>query len=177
MRRIALALTVLLCACPRAARADDQAAPDEGAAASPGYKPPHVVPYEGGSIPRNAHIEGRANMKLLGPGLVVAAIPYGFSLLYALSTCGAQMECRAGSAWLYAPVIGPFITAYYAPTSGGAALSIFDGALQTVGAAIFLAGLTMPKQVVVWQDDDVAVRVAPAPVAGGVGVVLSVMHL
>ncbi len=58
---------------------------------------------------------------------------YGSSLLYAVATCGAQQECRNGSAWLYVPVFGPFITAAQAPTTGGQALAAFDGAVQTIG--------------------------------------------
>ena len=43
------------------------------------------------------------------------------------------------------------------------------------GAVLLLvAGIAMPKQVVVWQDDAVAVRVAPAPIAGGGGLSVNV---
>jgi hypothetical protein len=155
-------------AAPAQARADEPA---------PGYAPPHVVPYTGGSIPADAHLEERANVTIIGTGLSVLAVPYGFSVLYALGTCGAQMACRQGSQWLYVPVVGPFVTATQAPTSGGQALSVFDGVLQTIGAAIALAGAAMPRSVVVWQDRSAALRLTPAPIPGGAGLSMTLTHL
>jgi hypothetical protein len=180
MRSLALAVAFSILVFPLAARAEDPPPPSQAQAptaptsASPVYNTPHIVPYEGGTIPRNAHLEDRTNMTLLGPGIGIAGAAYSLSVLYALGTCGAQMECRSGSAWLYVPVVGPFVTATQAPTSGGATLSVFDGAVQLIGASLLVAGIAMPKQVVVWQDDAVAVRVAPAPIAGGGGLSVNV---
>jgi hypothetical protein len=143
----------------------------------PGYSMPHVVDYGGGRIPEYAHLEERTNMKVIGAGLAVAAVPYGFSVLYALSTCGAQTNCRAGSSWLYMPVLGPFLTATQAPTTGGQALSVFDGALQTLGVGIAVAGVLMPRQVVVWQDRESALRVMPAVMPGGAGLSLTLTSM
>ena len=195
MRRVLLAFSILACSWPLTARAQElprpperapssgdtaQAAPattkSESDAAPQGYVTPHVAAYEGGKIPENAHIEERTNMGLVRAGAIVGGIFYGSSILYALGTCGAQMECRSGSAWLYLPVLGPFITAAYAPTTGGAALSVFDGGVQALGAGLVLAGIVAPKKVVVWQDEKIAIRVAPVPVAGGAGVALSLTH-
>ena len=195
MRRVLLAFSILACSWPLTARAQEPAplperAPSSAAstqsalpttkpqsdAASEGYVVPHVAPYEGGKIPDNAHIEERTNMGLVTAGAISGGTFYGISLIYALSTCGAQMECRSGSGWLYLPVLGPFITAMYAPTTGGAALSIFDGGVQALGAGLVFAGMIAPKKFVVWQDEKVAIRVAPAPVAGGAGVALSLTH-
>ena len=141
-----------------------------------GYAPPHVVPYSGGDIPAYAHLEDRANTTLITSGLAVVAAPYAFSVLYALGTCGAQMDCRSGSQWLYMPVLGPFITAVQAPTSGGAALSVFDGAVQVFGASLALAGVFVPSKVVVWQDRTTALRVTPGEIPGGAGVSLTLTH-
>ena len=99
----------------------------------PGYSPPHVVDYAGGRVPAYAHLEQRTNTTLIEQGLAVTGATYAISVLYALGTCGAQMECRSGSQWLYVPVLGPFMTAAQAPTTGGEALSVFDGALQAAG--------------------------------------------
>jgi len=195
MRRVLLAFSILACSWPLTARAQalstfPERAPSSAAstqtepattkteseAAPQGYVTPHVALYLGGKIPENAHIEERTNMGLVSAGAIVGGIFYGSSILYALGTCGAQMECRSGSAWLYLPVLGPFITAAYAPTTGGAALSVFDGGVQALGAGLVLAGIVAPQKIVVWQDDKVAIRVAPAPVAGGAGVALSLTH-
>jgi hypothetical protein len=153
------------------------ALPSRADDASPGYSPPHVVDYAGGAIPPNGHLETRTNTQLLHAGIVTAALPYGFSLLYALSTCGAQMECRSGSAWLYLPFLGPLITAGYAPTSGGAALSVFDGGLQMAGLALMIASQTSPRTVVVWQDANAALRVMPTVTPGGAGVSLTLTSM
>jgi NADH:ubiquinone oxidoreductase subunit F (NADH-binding) len=106
----------------------------------------------------------------------MAGSAYALSLFYAIGTCGAQMDCRNGSAWLYAPLIGPFMTAGQAPTSGGRALAIFDGALQTVGVALFVAGFLAPKKVVVMYRD-ASWRVEPVQMGSGMGLGLTVKNL
>jgi len=106
----------------------------------------------------------------------MAGAAYAASLLYAIGTCGAQMECRNGSAWLYAPLMGPFMAAGQAPTSGGRALAIFDGSLQTVGVALFIAGFLAPKKVVVTYNQ-AAVRVEPMSMGTGMGLGLTVKNM
>jgi hypothetical protein len=162
---LAAAAALVLVVAP-SARADD---PPRG------YVVPHIVPYEGGEIPPAAHLETAPDMTYVGTGIAIAGAAYGFSLIYALSTCGAQMDCRSGSAALYAPVVGPFITAAQAPTTGGAALSVFDGAVQSVGAALIVAGIIAPKRFVVWQDRKASVTVAPTLVGAGASGGLAVL--
>lgn len=163
MKTLALGTAVVAIAASVAlpARADDDS--------HAGYSPPHVVSYRGGTIPSYAHLEERANRGFIDWGLWVAGVPYGLSVIYALSTCGAQMECRSGSQWLYVPVVGPFVTATQAPTTGGQALSVFDGALQSLGAVLVIAGVSMPRTVVVWQDEEAQLRIAPSALPGGAG--------
>jgi len=151
------------------ARADDEA--------RDGYSPPHVVSYRGGTIPSYAHLEGRANWGFIDGGLWVTGVPYGLSVLYAMSTCGAQMDCRSGSQWLYVPVVGPFVTATQAPTTGGQALSVFDGALQSLGAVLMIAGVSMPHTVVVWQDESAQLRITPNALSGGAGLSVALTNL
>jgi len=138
-----------------------------------GYQPPHVVSYTGGRVPPYAHLETRANTKAIELGLASAGAVYALSVLYALGTCGAQMACRSGSEWLYVPVVGPFLTAAQAPTSGGETLSVFDGALQALGVGVAIAGVLLPRTVVVWQDPEMSVRIAPVPTVGGGGLALT----
>jgi hypothetical protein len=168
MKALSLSVLALTITMASVAHADDT---DQ---TLPGYSPPHVVPYQGGVIPPYAHLEDRPNKPLIQGGFGVAGSVYGLSVLYALGTCGAQMACREGSAWLYVPVVGPFVTATQAPTTGGQALSVFDGVLQVIGTVVAIAGLEMPRSVVVWQDrQDLAVRVKTDSVPGGVGIALS----
>jgi len=141
-----------------------------------GYVLPHFVPYLGGDIPKYAHIETKPNMALIASGTAVLGTAYFVSLIYALSTCGAQMDCRAGSGWLYLPVVGPFITAAQSGTPGGSALAAFDGGVQTLGAALAIAGLVAPKKFVVWQDKNAAVAItptSPGPMAAGLAVTVT----
>jgi hypothetical protein len=154
------------------------------------YKAPIVRPYEGGVIPEGAHLETRWNKEMFTVGVAVTAAAYLPSLLYAMETCGLQgnsdggppitgSACRSGSTWLYVPVIGPFVTAAQAPTTGGATLSVFDGVVQTAGAALMLAAVIAPRTVVVWQDlaRSTSVRVTPVASAGGAGVAVTVTSL
>ena len=152
------------------ARAASPSRPSDGAQprqlrqatlANGGYVVPQSVPYEGGAIPAFSHIEERPNTTLVRAGFGVLGAAYGVSLIYALSTCGAQMDCRAGSAWLYVPVLGPFITAAQAPTTGGAALSAFDGGVQVLGAVLAVAGVAAPDKFVVWQGRTARLSLAP----------------
>lgn len=140
------------------------------------YRPPVVVDYEGGRVPKDSQLERRPRTGLIATGIALTGSAYAAALTYAISTCGAQMECRHGSAWLYAPVIGPFVTATRAPTSGGMALAAFDGAVQSIGVALFAAGFLAPKTMVVTYRDT-AIRLAPVTVGSSMGVGVVVQSL
>lgn len=146
-----------------------------------GYVTPKMVPYEGGDIPSTAKLVSRPNGSLIGTGVGLLATSYAGSLIYALSTCGAQTDCRGGSAWLYVPIVGPFITAATAPTSGGQALAAFDGGVQVLGAALAIAGVVMPKKFVMWQSRSASLTVTPTGGGGGgalnAGIGLTLIHL
>lgn len=140
------------------------------------YRPPVVVAYEGGRVPKDSKLEQRPRAGLIATGIALTGSAYAAALTYAISTCGAQMECRNGSAWLYAPVIGPFVAATRAPTSGGMALAAFDGAVQSIGVALFAAGFLAPKTMVVTYRDT-AIRLAPVGVGSAMGVGVLVQSL
>lgn len=139
------------------------------------YTPPTVVPYEGGRIPKDATIEERTRKGLLVGGIVVAASAYTISLAYALSTCSAQQACRAGSDWLYVPIIGPFVTSAKSPTTGGAALAAFDGALQLGGVGMVVASALFPQKVVV-TPGHASWKVEPVHMGSGMGVGVTMTH-
>ena len=139
------------------------------------YTPPTIVPYEGGRIPKDATLEERTRKGLLVGGIVVAASAYSVSLAYALSTCSAQQACRAGSDWLYVPILGPFVTSAKSPTTGGAALAAFDGALQLGGVAMVVASALFPQKVVV-TPGRASWKVEPVAVGAGMGVGVTMTH-
>jgi hypothetical protein len=155
-----------------------------------GYSPPHFVAYQGGVLPPGARIETKPNVGLIATGVSTFGVAYLGAFLYALGTCSAQQECRAGSNWLYLPIAGPFITAATAPTSGGAALAAFDGGVQVLGAALTIAGFLAPKKFVMWQSTTATLKLSPtsgslaapavgsigAPTVGG-GVAITLTHL
>jgi hypothetical protein len=160
-------------AAPRGPAASDATEDTTG-----GYVIPHFVPYLGGHIPESAHIETKPNLGLVGSGAAIGGTAYFISLIYALSTCGAQMDCRSGSGWLYLPIVGPFITAAQSGTTGGAALAAFDGGVQVLGAVLAVAGVVAPRKFVVWQDKMASISVTPSspgPMAAGLAVTLTHM--
>jgi hypothetical protein len=164
-----------------AAFADDETAP---APKVPGkadieYVVPHAVAYEGGSIPEGTSLDKRPNMAVVGTGLGIFAASYLPSVITAIVACGPQSDCGAtkGAAWLYLPIVGPFITAATSTSTGGAALAAFDGGLQLTGATIAIVGLVAKKQFVVWQDKATKVAFTPGAGSSVAGVSLTLTHL
>jgi hypothetical protein len=166
---IIFALAMLV---PTAAFADDEEKSPEDTG---GYTIPHAVPYQGGRIPATASLESRPSVPLIATGAGILGAAYLGSLIYGLATCTAQQECRSGSGWLYVPIVGPFVAAAQAPTTGGQALALFDGGVQVAGAALIAAGFIFQKKFVVWQTKGADVRVLPTagPNGGGLSVILT----
>ncbi len=178
MRTHIILSTLALVLVPTAAFADDADPPQD----SGGYVVPKSTPYEGGRLPANATIENRPHYGIVATGLGILGTAYAGSLIYGISTCSAQQECRAGSGWLYVPVIGPFVTAAQSPTTGGVALALFDGGVQVFGAALAITGLVWQKKFVVWQSKSATLKVTPdsgssagpaGALSGGVSVTLT----
>jgi hypothetical protein len=144
-----------------------------------GYVVPQSVLYEGGRIPEGASIAKKPNAVLIGAGLGIFGAAYLPSVITAIAACGPQSTCSStgGAAWLYFPVVGPFITAALATSDGGRALAAFDGGIQLTGAAIAIAGLVAQKKFVVWQDKTAKVTVTPNAGANVAGISLTLTHL
>ncbi len=178
---IAAALSLLA---PVAAFADDDAAPKTETnvtapkPANGGYVVPQSVLYEGGKLPEGATLEKRPNMALIGTGLGIFAAAYVPSIITAAVACAPQKDCSAtgGAAWLYFPIVGPFITAANSTSVGGAALAAFDGGLQVTGAAIAIAGLIAQRKFVVWQDKSAKLTVTPGA-GNNAGLSLTLTHM
>ena len=162
---------VLVMLIPSLAFADDETPSPEDTG---GYVVPHSIPYQGGRIPATASLESRPSYGLVATGAGILGAAYLGSLIYGLATCTAQQECRAGSGWLYVPIVGPFITAAQSPTTGGQALALFDGGVQVAGAALIAAGFIFKKQFVVWQGKSASVQVVPTAGPNGGGLTVAV---
>jgi len=186
--RTTLFVAIATLLAPAAAFADDapavQPSPAASAVAPPpdvapptGYVPPKVVPYQGGAIPSYAQLETRPDGVFIATGVSILGASYAGALLYGLATCSAQETCRQGSAFLYIPVVGPFITAANAPTSGGAALAAFDGGLQTLGLVLTATAFIKPRKFVIWQDKVGRVEVTPSAPGAVAGLSLTLSHL
>lgn len=175
--KLSLVIAALSLFAPVAAFADDTTVPAPKPA-NGGYVVPQSVLYEGGKLPEGATLEKRPNMTLIGTGLGIFAAAYVPSIITAAVACAPQKDCSAtgGAAWLYFPIVGPFITAANATSTGGAALAAFDGGLQVTGAAIAVAGLIAQRKFVVWQDKSAKLTVTPG--AGNTaGLSLTLTHM
>ena len=172
-------IAALVALVPATALADDELPKTEVTKTAPGYIVPETTPYQGGRIPEGATIEKRPNLALIGAGIGVFAAAYVPSVITAIAACGPQSACGAtgGAAWLYFPVVGPFITATQSTSQGGMALAAFDGGIQLTGAAIAIAGLIAQKKVVVWQAKSASITVTPTAGPNVAGLSLTLTHL
>ncbi|HEY8091425.1 MAG TPA: hypothetical protein VIF09_26355 [Polyangiaceae bacterium] len=160
------------------------------------YQPPSPYPPQGPYIPQSRsrryrdgdpvpagyHLEDQPRNGLVVGGWVLLLVPYGLSAVTALGTKGDNE-----STWLYAPVVGPWITlgrrAYNGcdPTQKGVTEGlgctadvfavmglVLDGALQATGITLLLLGYLNPRTVVV--RDEPALRIFPARIGSGQGV-------
>lgn len=151
------------------------------------YVPPQSVAYEGGKIPFGSSIEKRPNLAFVVTGTTILGTAYAASLITAVAMCGPGMECSKGAGWLYLPIVGPFVTAAMAPTTGGQALAAFNGGVQVLGASLAIAGFVAQKRFVVWQDKTASLKITPnagvAPATAGQqaaatgGITLTFTHL
>ncbi len=176
MRNFLKLIAAALVLAPAAAFADDE---PQAKPASGGYVVPQAVAYEGGKVPDGATIEKRPNLALIGTGIGIFGAAYLPSVITAIVACGPQKDCSAtgGAAWLYFPVVGPFITAAMSTSVGGAALAAFDGGLQVTGATIAIAGLVAQKKFVIWQDKTAKVTVTPGAGSNVAGLSLTLTHM
>lgn len=176
--RSALALAVCLSSLTAAAQtpgelsappppppAQVQPAPQARPPATFGYTAPRRVKYGGGPIPDYAHLETEPRKGLVIAGAVVFGVAYVGSLLAAIGYCGPGSTCVNGA--LYVPLVGPFIVAAQAPSSGGATLAAFDGVVQLSGLGLVIAGFVAPEKFVVWRDEDARASLTVVPGGGG----------
>jgi hypothetical protein len=150
---------------PRAARADEPVyapAPVEAAprvmvleaggarAAAPG--PRVITDYEDGEpVPAGYHPVPRMRKGLVVGGAVTFGVLYFISLLVAAAnTDAAKTDHRSSETdALYIPAIGPFVQMARTSWATANVFLALDGLAQAGGIAMFVAGISMPKTVLV----------------------------
>jgi hypothetical protein len=144
------------------------------------YRPRPPRYHEGDPIPPGYHVEDKPRMGLVITGWVLFLVPYALGAFTAVAT-----DFENKSAWLTAPVIGPWALIGQRHYLGchrngdvgdglGCAADtlvvtglILSGIMQTLGATFLLIGYSATKPELV--RDDRALRVHPMPVGSGYG--------
>ena len=137
-----------------------------------GALPPGMeLPYEeGDTIPDGYRLRTQPRRGLIVAGSIVTGVPWMISVT---SAVGADFDDKSG--FLLVPVVGPWLMLL----AGGASddhcdplsdcrgqqsaersLIVFDGLMQTAGAAMFIAGIAFPRKRLVRKD--VTVSLVPA---------------
>lgn len=106
------------------------------------------VPYRGGPIPPNAHVEWRHPRNAALAGAAVLGLSYAGTVALRSLLC-ATSPCSPGSTWLYAPGFGPLVYAFDSPTSLHALLGALDFLVQGTGAMLIVLGTTLRRGVLV----------------------------
>lgn len=106
--------------------------------------------------------------KRMRTGLIVAgAVTFG--AVYLSTALGGAIASDTGSdhaASLLVPVAGPFIMLGNVRSATGAFALVLDGLAQTAGVAMLVAGIAMPKTVLVRRDLG-KIEIAPTPMSFG----------
>jgi hypothetical protein len=109
------------------------------------------------------------------------------SAVFALASCppgASATSCQSNSAWLYLPVLGPFLAAAETnATFGGRNLAIVDGVIQTAAFVTLIAGVATSHSVLVRDATATAERsrrtdwhFVPAAPGASVGASVSITH-
>jgi hypothetical protein len=143
-------------------------------------QPAHWRP--GDPAPPGYHVEERPRKGLVVAGLIVAGVPYFFSVVGA-----SAAQSNNASGLLYVPVAGPWLTmgqrTYECnPDANNQSTKqslqcvgdifavmglIADGVLQATGATLLVVGLAATRSELV--RDDASIRIAPMRVGTGYG--------
>ena len=139
-------------------------------------KVPHAISdwREGEPIPAGYHPVERTRRGPIIAGAIVFGIFYFFSALAAAVQQDASNN-NTSATWLYAPVVGPFVTTTQNNSATANVFLVLDGLAQATGATLLIWGLTSPQTLLV-RDDMLGVHVAPRPMllgrnGGGFGLV------
>ncbi len=152
----------------------------------PHARPPETLPHDGKSpVPDGYRADTQLRKGLLIAGTVTFGSLYLIGGLTASiidtdppRTCtggtGGQYDCEESHAhrWLYAPIIGPFVTAATNPESRSDSwtwMLVMDGLVQTASVAAIIAAVAAPKKVLVRND----IAITPLATEDGGGIALS----
>jgi len=120
--------------------------------------PRFIKDWEPGEpIPYGYHEEARVRKGLVISGAVVGGVLYIISTM--IASLGADIASENGgdnkTAWMYLPVLGPFLEMSETSGSGAATANEFlvlDGLAQAAGLTMLIAGLMYPRHLLVRND-------------------------
>jgi hypothetical protein len=141
---------------------------EQGAARPAAAGPRVITDYEEGDpVPAGYHAAQRTRKGLLIGGAVTFGCFYFISLLVAAaSTDAAKADNRSSEVdALYIPAIGPFVQMARTSSATANVFLALDGIAQAGGVAMFVAGISMPKTVLV-RDASTAPTFHLAPLLG-----------
>lgn len=114
---------------------------------------------KGTPAPPGTHWSSRGHWALIDSGSVLWAIPYFVGGAFVL----ADAKRAPHEDWLVLPVLGPFIDRAYATDKTTSALLVFDGAFQSSGVCMALAGLLWRDPVLMRDGTGTVARVVVTP--------------
>lgn len=107
---------------------------------------------EGNPIPHGYHPEPRRRILLMMSSASSFVSLYCFSVVMGAVITDASKKSKYTYQPLYIPVLGPFLQMSRAKSATATALLAFDGIGQTIGVAVLIAGVYLPKVVLVRND-------------------------
>jgi hypothetical protein len=117
--------------------------------------PRFIKDWEPGTpIPHGYHAETRVRKGSVITGSILFGVAYGYSSFFA--SLGSDISSETGDrnvlAWLYLPVVGPFLEMSETDSATLRYLLAIDGAIQATGAILLVTGIMYPKWLLVRND-------------------------
>jgi len=125
-------------------------------------RPARRLPYRAGEpIPPGYQLTRRSRPGLWIPGMIMLVVPWAISAAAASESSDGRLDD------LYIPVLGPFLTMNDANDWARSPLLI-DGLVQVAGVTMFILGLTLKRQYLVYMGGTHGRYFAANPTLGGV---------
>ena len=105
-----------------------------------------LLPAAAHAEDKPAAVETSPRWVFVGIGAGVFAVSYGVSVFVGATSQGVTDVDHSGYAWMYVPLVGPFVTAGVAPLKRDEKVTIpLLGVAQVIGVGLAAAGFVFPK--------------------------------